>query len=292
MNHAWIEPELVVARLVQVSASLVGATLQDLTTSTGMWNWNMLEGWLPDEILNKIAAKLPPHADYDEDVRAFAGNDALKCSVPGLYSHICGFGNSIVQDIWRLLWKLNALERVRCFTWLLLHGQILKNMKKRMMGLGHGMCRYCGDVEETVVHVWRDCLLATNIRCYFVTSDNIGWFFSCEVEEWIHNNIKNKERWRRGSYWNDIWAMVCLCVWNWRNKEVHVENFVQPLNPVQFIIRLKEDYDKAVLANTKVLVHDRVLKIIKWTPPVLNTVKVDMNGACQENIIAGCVGVI
>lgn len=172
-NHAWIELDLVFTHLVQVPATLFGVTVKDLTTSTGTWNWNILEGWLPEEILNKITAKLPPRVDQGEDVRAFEGDAALECSVFGLYSHICGFGNSIVQDFGRCFGKLNVPERVWYFTWLVLHGRIIMNMKKKMMGLGHRMCRYCGDVERIVIHILREFPLATNIWCQLVTSDNI-----------------------------------------------------------------------------------------------------------------------
>jgi hypothetical protein len=64
--------------------------------------------------------------------------------------------------MWCKLWKLQVLEGVCSFMWLVMHKRLLTKSIKSSMGLGHSMYNFCGDVEETLSHVLRDCPLAVN----------------------------------------------------------------------------------------------------------------------------------
>lgn len=76
-----------------------------------------------------------------------------------------------------------------------------------------------------------------------------GLFFMKDVEGWMIDNIKNKEIWRGVGCWQDVWAIGCHCVWNWRNKELHEGNYVRPLDPMSVITRIKGEYDKAMVEH-------------------------------------------
>lgn len=75
------------------------------------------------------------------------------------------------------------------------------------------------------------------------------------VASWFYENIQNKKKWKGEFRWNDTWG------------------------PVSFIQRLKEECDKAMVANKRVMKQDRV---ISWIPPMLNTVKLNMDGASKR----------
>jgi hypothetical protein len=111
-------------------------------------------------------------------------------------------------------------------------------------------------------------------------------------DDWMRYNTNNKEKSMMGIKWCDFWALACFCLWNWRNKEAHETNFLRPVNPVQHVMRMSEDYRKAMYANNTVIQKERVLSYINWKPLRENFVKLNTDGACKERKRAGCGGVI
>ncbi|GAU38532.1 hypothetical protein TSUD_320040 [Trifolium subterraneum] len=74
------------------------------------------------------------------------------------------------------------------------------------------------------------------------------------------------------------------------NKEAHETNFSRPVNPVQHVLKLSNNYRRVMHANTTVMQKERVLSYIKWKPPKGNFVKLNTDGACKEKRISGCGG--
>ncbi|PNX86624.1 hypothetical protein L195_g042704 [Trifolium pratense] len=73
------------------------------------------------------------------------------------------------------------------------------------MGLGSPNCKWCRDVEETTLHVLRDCPYALNL--WMKTDDNkqVDWAAFC--------------------------AYACHVLWLWSNTEIHEENWSLPIHP-------------------------------------------------------------
>jgi hypothetical protein len=53
------------------------------------------------------------------------------------------------------------------------------------------MCDFCGDVEETILHVMRDCPRAREIWNCMIESHDRGRFFMSEFNYWMELNIYN-----------------------------------------------------------------------------------------------------
>ncbi|CAL5194278.1 unnamed protein product [Lathyrus oleraceus] len=126
----------------------------------------------------------PPHlqlAKVDDlgspNVRACIGEDGNRYSVSIMYQFLAKDGDVSDPVCWRDVWKINAMERVRHFLWLLHHDGLLKNMKKSRMGLGSTMCRRCGVMEEDALHVLRDCPRAVDLWRPTVSANNHGVIF-------------------------------------------------------------------------------------------------------------------
>jgi hypothetical protein len=167
-NHMWIEVGLTISEMhINVPVELQGVKVCDLVDAAGNWNWALFQGWMPQEILQKIAAILPPNVEYGPDIQLGSGANQFKFFVAIMYELLCNFDLEIVDDVWMQIWKLNVPERVRSFMWLLRHDRLLTNFNKSKMGLGHAMCSHCRDIEETSLHVFRDCH-------YLVKCDSVG----------------------------------------------------------------------------------------------------------------------
>ncbi|KAK2448079.1 TMV resistance protein N [Trifolium repens] len=154
------------------------------------------------------------------------------------------------------------------------------------------MCLYCGDVEETILHVLRDCPLAKDIWLSVIPLHDRGVFFMGELKTWMSFNLNNSVCWNATVDWCDFWALVCHCLWTWRNKEQHIDSFVRPYRPVQYIMKLVDDYVHATNTISAVIERNRMISMIAWVPPKATFVKLNTDGAYKDNQTAGCGGVI
>lgn len=60
--------------------------------------------------------------------------------------------------IWGKIWKINCPQRIRSFLWLCVHGKLLTNVERARRSLAqHVDCERCGTLEESLLHVLRDC---------------------------------------------------------------------------------------------------------------------------------------
>jgi ribonuclease HI len=121
---------------------------------------------------------------------------------------------------------------------------------------------------------------------------NRGVFFIGELREWIDLNLNNSTVWNNGGKWCDFWAIACHCMWNWRNKEMHVEDFIRPIRPVQHVLKMVDDYVQAKRSNEIVVQRHQSVVMVRWLPPKELYVKVNTDGASKGNEIAGCGGLI
>jgi ribonuclease HI len=240
----------------------------------------------------KIAAIYPPHVDNGRDERVGVGGRKNDYSVAVMYNNLCGFREEAAEPIWSKIWKLEVPERVRTFVWMVKHNRLLTNSLKSVMGLCHAMCLYCRDVEETILHVLRDCPIAKEVWMQVLPVASRGIFFMGDLEGWIEFNLHNHVQWHYKGGWCDFWAAMCHCLWTWKNKEVHEEEFVRPMTPVLHAMNIVRDYDQAMRANVHVQQRVQLVALIGWVPPKENFVKLNTDGASNNNNVAGCGGLV
>jgi hypothetical protein len=160
------------------------------------------------------------------------------------------------------------------------------------MGLSHAMCPYCGDAEETIIHVLRYCPLAKDIWLTLIPLKHKREFFMSELDNWMHFNLTNSIVWNCRVDWKDYWVVACHALWSWRNKELHDDDFVRPYRPAYHIMQLALDYTNAE-SNSKVATcSNSVVAVIGWSPPKENYVKLNTDCAYKKNQITGCSGII
>lgn len=59
-QQEWIDEWMVVAQNVQIHEGLLGLRLKEFVTTDGNWNWEMLQGWFPEWIIQLLAGKTSP----------------------------------------------------------------------------------------------------------------------------------------------------------------------------------------------------------------------------------------
>jgi hypothetical protein len=283
---------LCIADAVNIPESLQSVKVNDLVDSEGKWNWNLISNWIPEEILRKIAAISPPREEYGDDERVGIGGNSCGYSVANMYNNLCGYHGEDDNSLWNNVWRLKVPERVRTLVWMMNHDRLLTNSLKNKTGLSHAVCGYCGDEEETIIHVMRDCPKAKELWAGAITVRDRGRFFTGNLHQWTSVNLNNTIQWTGRGAWCDFWATSCHCLWIWRNKEIHVDEFVRPYRHFQHVMKMMGEYWNAVTVNYVVAGRNKSLVLISWTPPKPLFVMLNTDGAYKEHHIAGCGGVI
>ncbi|GAU43930.1 hypothetical protein TSUD_28720 [Trifolium subterraneum] len=289
---AWLEPGLCLNdQNLAIPADWVNAKVGDLVTDNGDWNWQVLRNLMPSEILHKFAASLPPNDAYGKDEFIVAGADASNFSVAAMYSILCNHDSSLMDAAWIKIWKLGVPERVRTLVWLLTHDRLLTNYNKHRMGLGTALCSFCRDIE-TALHVFRDCPKAMQVWLNVVLQEARQKFFHEDLSGWINYNLDYCWSGNNGVRWSNFWAMGCHRLWQWRNQEVHSDDFQWPQRPVQHISSAIYEYSQAKMAGSDIVNKVHGVRLIGWKPPDIGVVKLNTDGACKDDRTAGCGGII
>jgi hypothetical protein len=83
------------------------------------------------------------------------------------------------------------------------------------------------------------------------------------------------------SVWMRFLAITCYSLWFWRNKLVHDDAFVMPMNPCTEIKRKIHHYDvvaNMVVANASPMT---VIEEIRWLPPKMGWIRLNTDGASK-----------
>ncbi|GAU12635.1 hypothetical protein TSUD_121260 [Trifolium subterraneum] len=122
------------------------------------------------------------------------------------------------------------------------------------MGLGHAMCRFCGDIVENELHVIRDCPLVMSLWLNVVEDSMRRMFFTGDWQQWINFNLHSSKKWREEIAWKDYWDVACHCLWSWRNKEEHEEQFHRPQHVVIDVTDRVKHYNQAMMLQQVTLI--------------------------------------
>ncbi|CAN1279411.1 Putative ribonuclease H protein At1g65750 [Linum perenne] len=119
-----------------------------------------------------------------------------------------------LDPIWRLIWKWKGPQRIRQFLWLVAHNRLLTNSERRRRHLAEiGSCQVCPGQEESVLHVLRDCPLASATWELLALSSGDQTFFQTPLLPWIERFIRKPEHCL-------LFGVTCWWLWRTRNDRV------------------------------------------------------------------------
>jgi hypothetical protein len=288
----WIAQGLRVNELdVVIPPSLENASVADLVANDGGWNWNNIS-WLPENILNMIAAIPAPVADIGKDTIFWPSENHGQFTVSSAYDLLMKYEPCDDEKMWRMILKLQVPERVKCYIWLLKHGRVLTNLRLSKMHRGSPFCSFCGDIIETELHVLRDCAQCMIIWLAVVKDSTRAKNFNSNLQEWIGSNLNGEIQGEGVENWPSFWAHACHSLWFWRNKEAHVDNFVRPSDPTQVIKKKVNDYLLACKTDNIIHCVPRVIQHVGWSPPGDGWVALNTDGAENSDHKYGCGGLM
>lgn len=67
---------------------------------------------------------------------------------------------------------------------------------------------------------------------------------------------------------------------------------MRPYDPGLCILQRKKEYEDGKSLNNSAKIWNKTTRMIGWTPPDSNMVKLNIDDACKDRKVVGCGGVI
>ncbi|XP_052488017.1 uncharacterized protein LOC128041748 [Gossypium raimondii] len=109
--------------------------LRELITNEGTWNLDLLQVWLPEDLIRHIVGIPPPHPSEGLDRLSWRHTLIGAFSIKSAYKMMKEDSWNSKNEIWKRTWKLTRPQRVRFFFWTVLKKRLLTNAKRVRRGL-------------------------------------------------------------------------------------------------------------------------------------------------------------
>ena len=132
------------------------------------WKWGELNGLLLPFICSQIATMFLWNDEGKRDEICWGENKSGSFTVKSAYM-LVAHSPTTANGIWNWMGKLTVPQKLRLFTWLLLHGKILTNLERIKRGFtGDPYCYCCINEREDLNHLFRFCTRAKYFWKLFV----------------------------------------------------------------------------------------------------------------------------
>lgn len=185
-------------------------------TRDGEWDCRKLATWFPPPVINRIISAHPPREERGADKFYWKPASNGCFSVRSAYSFLCAGSRRDEDTIWKLVWRWMAPEKIKLFMWLAVHGRVHTGLLQKDKGLaGSTSCPSgCGS-EEDILHLLRDCPLATNYWKSILLPAKWDLFFSMPRVDWIQWNLTNDAGMPSTHKlpWSTLFGYLCWDLW-------------------------------------------------------------------------------
>ncbi|XP_019158195.1 PREDICTED: uncharacterized protein LOC109154910 [Ipomoea nil] len=275
---------------VNIPNHLCNVKVSEFITQQRTWDVNRLLDFLPPDLVNQIRAIPIPIDDTTEDKLTWPDKTIGTFSVLSAFKHIAG--HSTEEESWDWMWKLNCIEKVKSFLWLLLKGKLLTGVERRNRNLTtDASCKRCPDEDESTNHIFRTCPFASD--CWRSAKDYGGTDVAIfrPFNSWIKDNCSSKRTTKDGAPWNVTFVYILWLIWKARNNLIFnnkAESHVRILNTALSMAKEATEY---------IVKHVGVMhgywKWVRWEPPQPGWLKLNTDGAMKSSTgIASAGGVI
>ncbi|WCJ36333.1 Polynucleotidyl transferase ribonuclease H-like superfamily protein [Euphorbia peplus] len=246
------------------------------------WNWEGLNSLLPTAVLFEMASLVLFPSSGEGDVWHWPAAKSGSYTVASGYKVCRGEVLDMTSRLpWKQIWKVPIPERIRCFLWLIQHNAILCNVNRGRRHLTDSVaCNVCG-LDESVLHVLRDCAKAKQIWDAFIPPVMSSFFYSCSLDAWLDENLKvtysvfNIE-------WGIIYGFIVWWLWKFRNERIF-EGKADVVLTVEFIVAKAKECKVAYTTASRVTAPIREERMVKWIPPDDGWIKINTDGASKGN---------
>lgn len=184
-------------------------------------------------------------------------------------------------------------DRVRCFVWMLKHDRLVTGERMRLFGIGNTNCGLCGKYNESTLHVFRECIFVKAIWENVVPNNTLHDLYHYDLQEWITLNLDGTATLCMNfeDDWTNFWAIACHVIWEWHNRDRHDDKFNMSFDMLSAIAARIHQY-KVAPCNNIVMERNEVERLISWSLPNKDFVKINVDGVRSANGGSGCGGLL
>ncbi|KAL4359579.1 hypothetical protein AHAS_Ahas08G0091500 [Arachis hypogaea] len=294
VQQNWLENKgILINKALNLDTVDAESLVWEWTKQNGEWDIDRLNQNLPPEIVMEIICKPPPQAENDDDRRGWRLSHDGNFSINSTYKELRKWPSE-EKTIWKQLWSWRGPQRAKIFLWTAIHKKLMTNQRRVRIFGGAGNCTLCNGGQEDIVHVLRNCPKASTIWVNLVKTDEIPNFFQLEWDNWIEINLQQQLGKDEELDWRDVFITACWRIWQWRNKEIHEQQYRRPMQPYAKINKeakkIKKALEKAYLIGQR---RGRIERNVQWNPPPAGWIKLNSDGTTQGNLgTIGCGGIL
>lgn len=148
-------------------------------------NIPLLQSMFESANVEEITAIHPPHEEFGEDIFLWRETSHGVFSISSAYHLLAALNHSPNDKIWAKIWKLHTPEWIKAFVWLMKHDGILTNNYLQRLSTRALWCDICTTKIEDILHVLRECSIATDVWRQLVAVEYCQVFFSLSLQDWI-----------------------------------------------------------------------------------------------------------
>ncbi|CAN1783234.1 Putative ribonuclease H protein At1g65750 [Linum perenne] len=222
-SSCWVDAGLRLADFADSSKPEFDATcsVAEMVTDEGGWNFELLDILLPPEVIELIAGVSPPRHDRGEDDLVWGLEDSGQFTIKSAYNLLCQSADIPSLSIWKVIWRWVGPNRTRHFLWLAAKNRLLTNESRSRQGLcQEAKCEFCGDNNESVSHVLRDCSFARETWRLMCPGDIEKPEWQLHVVDWMEFFLKAECSLQFG--------VVCWALWKARNERLFANGRDKP----------------------------------------------------------------
>ncbi|KAL9224347.1 hypothetical protein vseg_000390 [Gypsophila vaccaria] len=286
-SHPWaLDKPLEQMVITDIPLELQDASVEEMWEPSTGWKWDIFAAYLPNIVLQTIASFEVQQGDDSPDSYFWnvssSGNFTLKSTMEMIRNDV----SASVNVNWSLPWKVPAPQKIRLFLWLVLHDRTLSNSNRFKRGLTEdARCVSCGVLEETTLHILRDCPKAKVVWQSIHSGLLNSRYFSLPLEEWIIHGISH-ETCLTIENWSTLFALTVWWIWRWRNCRVFGRDGDIPESPFLFLLKRQDETLSALSRNDNLFrQHTTRSKevFVRWSPPPSDWFVLNIDGASRGN---------
>ncbi|KAL8475516.1 hypothetical protein ACS0TY_028246 [Phlomoides rotata] len=178
----------------------------------GGWDMDSLRELFTEDWIARIIAILPPRTAYADSLAWRFTKDGVYSVRSGYHDALTGLGAGYVDgDVWRRVWGLNVIPKIRVFIWRVLHDILPMsiNLTCRFVDVDT-LCSRCGVEVESAEHALRDC---SWVHAYW-SSTSFGPLLTNEqLHAWVKRSLFSLDDERQCLLATTMWL-----IWSERNN--------------------------------------------------------------------------
>ena len=193
----------------------------DVATDFG-WNWGKISMELPAKIYMEIKAMPHSRMSDEKDKLIWAATSNGEFNLASAYKLATSQADFVPPFNGSWIWKLNLPPKIQTFIWMCMHKSVATRECLAIRGLQiNPSCPLCHQYPESILHLLRDCPIASNVWHNLNPPSLTSTFFSQDLHTWLEANCNLVNNVTRSSVpWHTLFSFAIWTIWNHCNKVV------------------------------------------------------------------------